>query len=326
MSIKVFIQGSCVTRDAFPFSEGYDIVHYGARSSLATLASNKINANYDLSSISSDFQRRMLVDDHNRNLLANIEDKDFDIFILDFIDERDGLINIDGNGFVTNLPEFRSLDLEKQSSQVLKIEPRSDELFNLFCSGFDRLYSKLVEINKQDCCCINQVYWAKIKDDGTKIYGNTDYIDEENKFLEKIYNYIRQNYSDVRFMTYESSKLIANSKHKWGLTPFHYVDDVYKTFLSNLEKKLASLVYIIDITQNKFRDNLFFAGIIDSNLNLEYAAYLYKNGEKIDDIFYQSMPIFKFKYDGDGDYMIRLFCRVKGTNIKNTQYSVPIKF
>lgn len=108
MAISVFIQGSCVTRDAFEFNkENFNLVHYGARSSLATLAFNSPKYEFNLNAINSNFQKRMVEDDIKRNVLNNIESKDFDILILDFIDERDGLVNINNYGWVTNSSEFK---------------------------------------------------------------------------------------------------------------------------------------------------------------------------------------------------------------------------
>lgn len=231
--MNVFIHGSCVTRDAFEFDadDNFKIEHYSARSSLATLALPPILECLDLSKLQSNFQRKMLKDDHDRAVIEYLSSKNYDIVILDFIDERGGLVNLDNNGFVTNLNELRESGVIDRAASVEYIKEYSLDHKVLFLKGFDKFISS---VKDNTPVFINKVFWATQNELGELVASNSKYIYEANRFLTDIYEILETKYPDVNFIEYSESLFIANSNHKWGQSPFHYIDELYYGLLNYL--------------------------------------------------------------------------------------------
>lgn len=314
MAIQVFIQGSCVTRDAFEYDydKKFEITHYGARSSIASLCFSRIKKPLDLSKLQSNFQKKMLEDDHSRNILQYILEKKFDLFIMDFIDERGGLINIDGLGYVTNLAELKNSGVTNTADSIETIEPYSNYHKRLFFAGFDRLYNDLKNINKENSCVINKVFWATKNEKDEYITSTIDHIVKANNFLEDIYLHISKHYPKIQFLEYNNKNIIANSSHKWGVSPFHYIDGFYLETLERLENIYA----LKDVNFNKFRmdykhNKIFFNVEVEAPYELEFAAYLFNGVKRISEIWYQDLPSFEFDILDKGSYKIRFFCRKK---------------
>jgi hypothetical protein len=324
MALDVFILGSCVTRDAFEYdlSGNFRIVHYSARSSLATFCFPKIKSPLNIEKLKSNFQKKMLKDDHDRNFFQYLNDKDFDLFILDLIDERGGLINIDDLGYVTNLSELKESGVIDLAKSIAMIEPHGDTHKKYLLEGFDKLYSELINKGKENFLIINKVFWATRIESNENISKNINYILKANKFLEEIYFYISENYPKVFFLNYDNSDFVANSKHKWGLSPFHYVDGLYQETINKIENfYFTKEVEILDLNLSYEENNIFFYSNIESPYEMEFAAYLFKNSEVVDKIWYQNTPLFKFNIKEKGVYKTRIFCRRKGTKFIKSKFS-----
>lgn len=323
MSIKVFIQGSCVTRDAFAFSKTKDflITHYSARCSLATLASPPIKQKLELSQLNSNFQKKMLEDDHNRSVLKHLDNKEYNIVILDFIDERGGLISLDNLGYVTNLSELKNSGVISTASSIENIQPYSENHINLFFTGLENFIKK---IKTPSIILINEVYWAIKNEKNELITTKIKYINETNTNLKKIYQKIKNIYPQFIFINYDESLFIANSQHKWGQSPFHYIDDLYLSFLEKIKDKILDKIETIDISLKSIGDTIYCTTIINAPFELEYAIYIFKENKKIDQILYQTQPFFKIRHFGSGHYKIRLFSKIKGTNIKKIEFSSSV--
>lgn len=100
---KVFILGSCVSRDAFALEESkeqYSVVNYIARTSFASSFHSQKTINVDTSTIPSIFQKRMVENDLFKLTENAIKNTEFDILLVDLIDERFRLfISEDGEIF-----------------------------------------------------------------------------------------------------------------------------------------------------------------------------------------------------------------------------------
>lgn len=235
--LKVSIFGSCVSRDAFEFSIGtkFEVEKYIARSSFARYALEPVNIDLDLSDIKSVFQRNMVENDLKLNDLDEFFIRDSDIYLVDFIDERFGLIEI-GNTYVTDSSEL-NLALEKNNIRKDNIvEKFSEEHFNLLIKGFDIFYKFAEKYGKEKKIFINKVYWSNLKDDGTKLFRDDSFIIKTNNFLDKIYDVFKLKYSFANFIDYNQELLLCNSVHKWGVTPYHFIDKLYYCTLNYLSE------------------------------------------------------------------------------------------
>ncbi len=231
--MKYLILGSCVTRDAFEHSDPFDfeIFSYHARSSFATLATDNLlkkvspeNLNL-LENISSPFRKRMVTRDFNNTTLQSIAKAEFDKVIIDLIDERFHLATID-NKIITRSTEFLASGINVSSS----INTFSDRFFTLWCQGFDNFFEVYREHHKLEDLLINQVYWATYTSKGKLLDQNKfppDLISKHNIKLDRMYNHMSKVIPPENFLKFNNCLLQVNQDHKWGISPFHYIDDYY---------------------------------------------------------------------------------------------------
>ncbi|WP_237668286.1 DUF6270 domain-containing protein, partial [Vibrio sp. V40_P2S30T141] len=68
---------------------------------------------------------------------------------------------------------------------------------------------------------------------GSKFDENkTKIIQKTNGLLSFIYNVVEKDI--INIISYPDDILVADSKHKWGLTPFHFVDKFYSFQIKKL--------------------------------------------------------------------------------------------
>jgi len=239
MTIKsnIIILGSCVSRD--PFSRGdakgndFSVLDYYARSSLASLSGRPSHVNFDLSQIASDFQRRMVDRDISKVFFNDIVSADFDIILLDFIDDRFEIIEIEEGLFVTNSSEFSSARLNLQP--IFTIEPFSDSFFERQIAGWEKFFALMCSLGSTKKILINKVYWSAKDDSGFEL-EDLAHVQKANTWLDRVYQRLQEDLPEEQFISYERNRLIAKSTHKWGLAPFHYVDEVEIFFLEELDR------------------------------------------------------------------------------------------
>ncbi len=238
--MRVSIYGSCVSRDIINFdnSGAIELSSYSARSSIATL--NKLNISkiisekhYDyLENIESKFQRRMVESDFSNKIFSIIDSKNYDVLLIDLIDERFHLAEIDGK-LVTRSSEFLRAGIKPNKL----INNLSDHYLEIWYKGVDSFLSAVDSEVGLDVIKINKIYWA---DTATNPKDNLELkekwsIDKNNKKLSKMYGYLENILPSQSIIEIPEKLFVADSDHKWGLSPFHYIDDYYKVALEKLK-------------------------------------------------------------------------------------------
>lgn len=223
---KIFISGSCVSRDTLEFLDKsqYELVAYHARSSLATLGSPSCNdVKSYIDAIDSKFQQRMVSADLSRSLCKVITQKEFDVFLIDLIDERFHLAVLDGQLLATCSNEF----LKSKAIIKSKINTFSEPYFAKWKNGVSGLFNTLTkdQISK---IIVQKAYWTNILDTGVKVESIADeVISQHNAKLDRMYDYLSNFLDESQFVEFPKELLVINSNHKWGISAFHYVDDYY---------------------------------------------------------------------------------------------------
>jgi hypothetical protein len=227
---KILIFGSCVSRDVFNVIDqenlDFSIVDFFARTSLASLSCNPVSIDIDLLSIESAFQRRSVERDLNKIFFTFLPNCVFDVLLMDFVDDRFNLLMFpDGSG-ITESAEF------KKSKHVIsggsrQIPRFSKDFFRVWECGWELLKNKLVKMNKLERILINKVYFSTHDDNG-KFFKFYAYIDEANKYLENVYNKLQSDLKVEQFVNYKDLEMVSDSSHRWGTSPFHYTNSIYK--------------------------------------------------------------------------------------------------
>lgn len=242
--MKVFIWGSCVSRDCFnyPSSSSFELVAYHARCSCASAMSPPVTLKgINLNAVKSSFKRRCIVDDFQKGLLRDLKALDFDILLIDFIDERFPL-KIDAEGrAVTVSSELQETHSVQPNDNLIHVG--SEERFSLWSSAWDSFMDFCVRHGIKDKIIVNCVYWAKTLDNGEAIPNFTSsYIAKNNIFLERIYARVAKDLPQSQYICYPKEFSVANSSHQWGISPFHYIDYLYGYTISHLSR-LYSISY-----------------------------------------------------------------------------------
>lgn len=239
---KLLIHGSCVSRDAF--GDQYlqasrcELVGYHARSSLATVFSRGMIDDVDFDAIASPFQRRMVRSDIEHGLAEMLEAGEYDLLLIDLIDERFSLF-VDAHGARCTISgELLSSGFDPNSRRGTIIKPFTDEFFDLWEDGWRKLVAALDARGHLGKVVVNAVFWSQACSDGTSFmpaYSRDD-IERANAFLRRQYARMRADLNEEQFLKVDPSLLVGAVDHRWGKSPFHYVDAYYNNLLENLER------------------------------------------------------------------------------------------
>ena len=232
---KILIVGSCVSRDALEFlePEKYMLTAYHARSSLAVLTSPVVPSKYStaLKKIPSAFQKRMVEYDFNKSILKNIADLSYDILLIDLIDERFHLAVFENKYRVTRSTEFLKTELKPNSL----INAHSEEFMQLWYEGVNLILKSLSDKGGLYKLRVQKAYWSNKLDNGLSIDKYSDeMVKKENDKLESMYSYLEKFLNSSQFISMPKDLYIVKSNHKWGVSPFHYIDDYYKYLVENI--------------------------------------------------------------------------------------------
>src|SRR5262245_35612735 len=121
---RLLIFGSCVSRDIFNYpwaKTQLALVDYYARSSIASLGARTIEMPSSVQNISSKFQRRMVERDIRKDFLNDLTRLQFDVLLIDLIDERFNLYVEPDGGACTLSSELVSSGFPKDSERGVRV-------------------------------------------------------------------------------------------------------------------------------------------------------------------------------------------------------------
>ncbi|QZA81266.1 DUF6270 domain-containing protein [Deefgea piscis] len=271
-NVKVLIFGSCISRDIFELDKDGSIVikDYFARSSFASVySSGGVIVDYDGVDINSPFRRRAVVRDLNNQFINDLKCIEFDVLILDFIDERfDYFLTDDGAVFVLS-------DELLQSNFILpsgrRIAADSDEKFNLFCLGWNNFWAEIIKLGCESKIIVNAPFWAKETNCGKKFH--VGHVDKNNNILNRIYSIVKKDVPLSQVIVFDKINAYVPLVHKWGCQPFHFNNEFGYNVLGRIKRmnkkpKLflvtrfsifqpGSLSWVASKTENGDKDSYF---------------------------------------------------------------------
>ena len=222
--MKIFIWGSCCSRDIFnfPLTSHFQVVSYHARHSCVSAMSSPVKLkNINLNSLKSVFKQRVIVDDFSKTLLQDLKNLEYDILLIDFIDERFPLKKYD-DGVITvssELQETQSVELDESLIYV-----GSEERFSLWYKAWNAFIDFCIKYNIKDKIIINRLYWAQVD---KKTAFSTSYISKNNAFLKRIYDTVSMYIPKYRHIDYHKNLIVSKQDHRWGIAPsitkMHYI-------------------------------------------------------------------------------------------------------
>jgi 16S rRNA G966 N2-methylase RsmD len=282
---KVFIFGSCVSRDAFPEANAahFKVVNYCARSSLASAFSNVVVQGIDVQRLESAFQRRMVEVDVEHRLSSLLEENDYDLLLVDCIDERFDLY-IDLQGGICTLSNELLATGFKPAQLTGRIVPSgSDEFFELWERGWERLIDLLRRHSHLDRLRINAAYWSEIADDGGDYcpHYSPEGIRRANKVLSRLYSRMKESLLSHQILEFAPELWVGAASHRWGRSPFHYNNNYYVKMIEQLKPTkitfgIESTVSLLQLAQIQLTENIQW-----HNVNIPFGATLLLEAEII---------------------------------------------
>lgn len=237
-SVKVLILGSCVSRDVFRLMESDKCKlesYYGRSSFASAFCSEKVKDIWSRN-ISSSFQARMVSADLNKKWPDVLRNTEFDVLLVDFIDERFHL-GFFSNGAVCTLSnELRGSGFDRKVARARGIQTGSDEHYELWEKGWTSFIELISSLGKKQRVLLNVVKWAEAASDGNvPAWGFTsEQIFSANLYLEKLYSRAAADLEPSQVMRVDSQYFVSSLDHKWGAAPFHYIDAYYLNALDSI--------------------------------------------------------------------------------------------
>lgn len=246
MEHRVWIHGSCVTRDAFAVAQDGQpsiLAHYSARSSLASAFNPAPFEGVDVSAIVSPFQRRMVKSDLEKGFVRDLgEFGNADVIVVDLIDERFDLVENHHGALATRSNEFASV-LPSIPDSWRRIASGSEEFVELWSLGLRRFANLMDGIGALGQVVLHESYWATTTIGGGAIGApfSQPYIAKSNRLLGELYSRFKEAIPCAPVVRVPEETAVASETHRWGIAPFHFSDAYYSHFREELGRQLSAL-------------------------------------------------------------------------------------
>jgi hypothetical protein len=239
---RIAILGSCVTREIFEFPgvgvDSCSIVHYGARQSICSAMSPPPQT--DLQIGTSTFEERRSNWDATKSHWNLLELARPEWIIVDFIDERLGLLKYQDAYLTASVPIVRRMAVISPSTPVLR--PWSPEVMALRRRCLVPFLAKALEICPN--VLIHRVSWAEryLDQDGQLQHiSSTKFarqVELHNSVLADLYRAIEDCEVPVRWLNH--GPIYAGGKHRFEFSPIHYDCHYFETIHETFRRCLST--------------------------------------------------------------------------------------
>lgn len=316
---KIFVYGSCVSRDAVTHmmsEHEVSVAAYVARQSLISAAHPADSALVEGARLESRFQRRMLEGDATSRLWAQLSAHApyVDTVLCDFTDERLGVYLFPDGSVLTRSLELINSGLEPQVADAARLLPfGSDEHFALWLSALELFADRLTALGLKDRTVLLLLPWAHFDTAGQPVPPSFGLAPEQ---ADAIY----QRYNDAVVTHFPSQAVLrdipvrADASHRWGLAPFHYDEATYDLIVEEINHRVAVQAVsplgpgetrvFVPTLRREGAEILVVESGADAGTRTSY--HLYRGRSKVDEIAYGTDSTATFRASLPGSY----FCRV----------------
>ncbi|MFL4474853.1 DUF6270 domain-containing protein [Paeniglutamicibacter sp. MACA_103] len=231
---RVFIYGSCVTRDSEPWFNdfGFELAGYVARQSLISAFRPANLGEFDLSSIRSNFQRTMTQGDIEGNLRFAISRAEPEMIFWDLCDERLGVRPVTSGGMVTQSRDHVAQGLHS-GPFGRQFRFGEDDHYALWERSLDEFLKVLARLELQNKTFLNATPWAIEDEFGSDHNGQSAKAESFNRKSERYLDLAWRKGINV-VAAHHADAISRTQGHRWGPAPFHYVDASYIKMLERL--------------------------------------------------------------------------------------------
>ncbi|MDO8149356.1 XcbB/CpsF family capsular polysaccharide biosynthesis protein [Isoptericola sp. b515] len=236
MKHRVFIYGSCVSRDTFEYfdDEQFELAEYVARQSAISAYTKPVEL-IAPPTLESRFQQRMLSGDFGSSLPTLLRDStdEIDLFLVDLVDERLGAYVLPDGSVIT-----RSLELISSGAENLlpagshHLPFGSDIHLQYWSQGLETVASLLRTHHPRAGVALLDIPWASVSETGTATPPSFGVSADEANALYRPYIDAAARILDAEVVTPGSTAVVSSPDHAWGDAPFHYAPSVYRSVAS----------------------------------------------------------------------------------------------
>lgn len=242
--LRTFILGSCVTRDTFDHldRERYRLVGYVARQSWASVA-RPPGLVVDSAGLASAFQRRQIDGALRGDLLERLDAVGpVDLVLVDLVDERLGLHRLPDGGLVTRSVELYTSRLETgyaSTATLLRFGSRGH--WRAWRQGADAVLGGLADRGLTDRTWVLAPGWASTSVQGHRRLRGAGGTPRQFRIRSWPYYRTLRRRLGADHLLGTDLAVRADETHRWGLAPYHYSTDVYRSLAEQLDAATAGL-------------------------------------------------------------------------------------
>lgn len=244
METTVAIFGSCVTRDAFELGvvgeAHYKVGPYLSRTTInSSLASPVAFADLFGGERRKTFEERCVIDDVLKLHFERLEQNPFDYLLIDLIDERHGILAVEGSAICHSVPFMRmakafEIDTGKLTRR-LSLDPR---VIEETLDNIPRFLARLGAIIDPKRIILHEALWAthyRSADSKLLAFEKATEIARINDVLRGYYARFKSE-APLSAIAPPDEVCIGDEMHRWNLEPFHYSESYYRQFMNQLER------------------------------------------------------------------------------------------
>ncbi|MFE5341354.1 DUF6270 domain-containing protein [Isoptericola sp. NPDC056578] len=255
---RVFIYGSCVSRDAFEHfdPDRFELMQYVARQSALSAYTRPVTL-IDPPKLESAFQQRMLSGDFESSLQAIVPQLSgqTDLVLVDLVDERLGAYVLPDGSVITRSVELVSTGAENDLPAGSQHLPFGSDLhFQYWSQGIASVGNLVRQHMPQAAVVLLDIPWASLDDTGTPAPDSFGLSAADANSLYPHYVKAAQTSLDAHVVSLGEHEVRAGSSHRWGPAPFHYSDNVYGYISETVERHIASRTPAAERTPAARRD------------------------------------------------------------------------
>lgn len=249
------ILGDCVSRDMLDSLIGRGMAQvnqYVSFSSPISICSSKANFEINMEDLdnyeSSDFRKRCMCLDVNKQTFDYLYDKNSDYLIVDILDARAKMLK-NGEHYITVLrmvtDHRESLDKDFGFDKYEDVSP-NDITEKEWDDAIDHISHRILEKYSVSQIIINEHYGAEQYVDDNRILPYPEWhlndVVKYNKLIKQLFDRLKGNLEGAHVIEFPENT-IGNGKHRWGRYPLHYADSFYEYGAKAVEMILKRLPY-----------------------------------------------------------------------------------
>ncbi|PUB32362.1 sulfotransferase family protein [Promicromonospora sp. AC04] len=228
---RVFIYGSCVSRDTFEHLDPdlFQLVEYVARQSILSATTHPVEAMAP-PTLESAFQQRMITGDFRSSLRPSFVQRagEIDVLLIDLTDERLGAYLLPDGTVVTRSVELIESGAERllpQGSHHLAFG--TQQHYEYWSGAVRALGDAIRKTLPQVTVALLDIPWAERSENGGPTPDSFGVSAADANPVLRSYVEVAAQALGAHVISLDPAEVLSGPHHPWGEAPFHYAEKVY---------------------------------------------------------------------------------------------------